>query len=91
MLSNKGSTGSITLAVNVPALPRITAAACPWKGGTKPFGLVPTDRTHQTSPIVKEPENFTNSYPYEAILGVTGASWGVLPRFNYRRWLKKFG
>ena len=30
--------------------------------------------THQTSLIVKlgEPEHFTNSYPYEAILGTTG-------------------
>ena len=47
---------------------------------------------HQTSPIVKliDPEHFTNSHPYEAILGAMDASWGVLSRLNFRRWLKKF-
>ena len=49
--------------------------------------------THQTSPIVKlgDPEHFTNSHPYEAILGAIDASWGVLSRKNFRRWLKKNG
>ena len=48
-------------------------------------------RPHQTSPIVKlgDPEHFTNSHPYEAILGAIDASWGVLSRKNFRRWLKK--
>ena len=49
--------------------------------------------THQTSPIVKlgDPEHLTNSHPYEAILGAIDASWGVLSRKNFRRWLKKLG
>ena len=48
--------------------------------------------SHQTSPIVKliDPEHFTNSHPYEAILGAIDASWGVLLRLNFRRRLKKF-
>ena len=48
-------------------------------------------KSHQTSPIVKlgDPEHFTNSHPYEAILGAIDASWGVLSRKNFRRRLKK--
>ena len=47
--------------------------------------------SHQTSPIVKLGDlfHFTNSHPYEAILGAIDASWGVLSRKNFRRWLKK--
>ena len=37
-----------------------------------------------------DPEHFTNSHPYEAILGAIDASWGVLLRLNFRRWLKFF-
>ena len=48
---------------------------------------------HQTSPIVKLGDlfHFTNSHPYEAILGAIDASWGVLLRLNFRRRLKKMG
>ena len=48
--------------------------------------------THQTSPIVKLGDlfHFTNSHPYEAILGAIDASWGVLSRKNFRRRLKNF-
>ena len=48
--------------------------------------------THQTSPIVKLGDlfHFTNSHPYEAILGTIDASWGVLSRKKFRRWLKEF-
>jgi hypothetical protein len=35
-------------------------------------------------------EHFTNSHPHEAILGAIDASWGVLSRKNFRRWLKNF-
>ena len=49
------------------------------------------DGTHQTSPTVKLGDlfHFTNSHPYEAILGAIDASWGVLSRKKFRRWLKK--
>ena len=48
----------------------------------------------QTYPCVKLGDlfYFTNSHPYEAILGTIDASWGVLLRLNFRRWLgKKIG
>ena len=67
-------------------LPRVT------KGTSFPEPLREMPRAHQTSPIVKlgDPEHFTNSHPYEAILGAIDASWGVLSRKKFRRWLKKF-